>query len=242
MKNRRAIFLVLLFWGILAFPFTHEALSKEIVAVAAGIAPSVEEVLDLYVSTGGAPLSVVTGPSGTLAKQIEAGAPYGMVLMSEPRWPAWMKEKGLLIDLHTFAIGQLVLWAPDETPDLDGLSSKVIALPDPEITAYGMLTKNYLTSIGLWESFISGNVVITKSAPQAILVAAGGGADWAFSSKPMAIKTKGIYIVLEGALIEQKGGLTTEAGPDSVAFWEFCRSPEANLIWEKWGFILEGRN
>ncbi len=217
------------------------ARGEEVMAVAAGISPCVEEIMDLYKTMGGTPLSMVTGPCGALAKQAEAGAPYDLVMMSEPRWPNWMKGKGLLTDLKTFAIGQLVLWSPKgDQPTLEGLKDHVIAIPDPEMTAYGMLAKNYLTSKGLWDSFISGKIVTTKSAPQAVMAVSGGAADWAFIPKSSALKAGGPFLSLE-ATMEQVGGVKPDSSPTARAFWDFCRSKEADEIWLKWGFLLEDR-
>nr|WP_321502858.1 molybdate ABC transporter substrate-binding protein [uncultured Dethiosulfovibrio sp.] len=217
------------------------AKGEEVMAIAAGISPCVEEIMDLYKTKGGTSLSMVTGPCGALAKQAEAGAPYDLVMMSEPRWPNWMKGKGLLSDINTFAIGQLVLWSPKgDQPTVEGLKDHVIAIPDPEMTAYGMLAKNYLTSKGLWDSFISGKIVTAKSAPQAVMAVSGGAADWAFIPKSSALKAGGPFLSLE-ARMEQVGGLKPDASPSARAFWEFCRSKEANEIWLKWGFLLEDR-
>lgn len=219
------------------------ARGEEVMAVAAGISPCIEEIMDLYKTMGGTPLSMVTGPCGALAQQAEAGAPYDLVMMSEPRWPQWMEGKGLLTDLDTFAVGQLVLWsATGDLPSLEGMKDHITAIPDPEMTAYGMLAKDYLISKDLWDSFLSGKIVTAKSAPQAVVTATSGAASWAFIPKSSAIKAKGPFITLEGAVIDQVGGLKPDAGPAARAFWNFCRSKEADSIWLKWGFSLRRRD
>ena len=89
-----------------------------IVAVAAGIAPCVEEVVEAYVKAGGEKMELVKEACGPLAQQIASGAPYEVLLASEPRWPNWLEDKGLLTDVDTFAVGQLTLWnASSEPPD-----------------------------------------------------------------------------------------------------------------------------
>ncbi len=232
--------LVLLYSLSLILSLPANAAEMEVAAVAAGIAPCVQEIMDLYVSSGNTPLSIVTGPCGTLAKQAEAGSPYGMVLMSEPRWPQWMKDRDLLVDLDTFAIGQLVLWSPKEDlPSLEGIKDRIVAIPDPETTAYGMAAKNYLTSMDMWESFSSGKTIPAKSAPQAVVAAESGAAQWAFIPMSAALKAGGTYMVLDGATLPQVGGLSPSAGESAKSFWKFCRSDETSSIWLKWGFLLE---
>ena len=218
------------------------ATAQEVMALAAGIAPCVEEIMDLYESEGNSPLSIVKGPCGTLARQTEAGAPFGLVMMAEPRWPQWMADKKLLKEIATFAIGQVVLWSPNNTtPDLRQLSSHMTAIPEPKTTAYGMAAKNFLESQKLWDDFLKGDFMMVNSAPQAILAAQKGATQWAFVPITAAIKAKGAYLVLPGATLPQVGGLTEKAGPDSRSFWTFCRSKKADPIWEKWGFLLEKR-
>ncbi|KRT36309.1 hypothetical protein HMPREF1705_03585 [Acetomicrobium hydrogeniformans ATCC BAA-1850] len=75
-----------------------------VVAVAAGIAPCVEEVMEAYAEAGGEKMEFVKEACGPLANKIAMGAPYDMFLASEPRWPKWLKAKGMLVDVHAFAV------------------------------------------------------------------------------------------------------------------------------------------
>ncbi|MCF4112888.1 MULTISPECIES: molybdate ABC transporter substrate-binding protein [Dethiosulfovibrio] len=219
------------------------ATDREIVAVAAGIAPCVEEVMTLYVSAGNEPLSIVKGPCGALAKQTDADAPYGLILLSEPRWPKWMEDRDLLVDVHTFAIGQLVLWSPGtEKPNLSDLEKKTVAIPDPDTTAYGMAAKKHLQTLNMWDSLDRKKVLPAKSAPQAIITVKSGAAEWAFIPESAALKAGGSFTVMEGATLPQVGGLSPSAGVEAKKFWSFCRSSQTDPIWLKWGFALEKRN
>ena len=233
-RHRCESFVVLL----LLVLFSPSVARAEVVAVAAGIAPAVEEVLAAHVKGGGASLEIVTGSCGTLAKQIAAEAPYQMLLLSEPRWPKWLEQKGLLDESAVFALGKLALWwpKPDRIVDLADLPSP-LALPDPETTAYGFLGKEYLQERGLWEKMNgAGSILIVGNAPGGVLAVKSGAAAAAFVPVGTEIKAGGSIAVIAGKTTEMIGGLLSAAGPDSRSFWAFCLSAEAASIWERWGF------
>lgn len=220
----------------LAFALCSAA-SAEVVAVAAGIAPCVEEIMAAYVEEGGNSLEMVKASCGVLAKQIEAGAPYQLLLLSEPRWPNWLKEKGFLPEPEAFARGKLVLWNPgNQAPDLKRMEGIYVA-PKPETTAYGMLAKEYLQKSGQWDRLTSENrLLFVGNAPQAIMAVKNGAAMAGFIPQSMAIKSGGTAATVPEMVIDQVGGLLKGHGPDAEAFWNFCRSDKALPIWLKWAF------
>lgn len=211
-----------------------------IVAVAAGIAPCVEEVVEAYVKAGGEKMELVKEACGPLAQQIASGAPYEVLLASEPRWPNWLEDKGLLTDVDTFAVGQLTLWnASSEPPDEKKIETAVIAIPDPEITAYGNLAKQYLDKMGLWDKkWAEKTIILVGNAPQAVVATKGNAADMAFIPLSLAIEAGGSYTPISGMVIDQVGGLTGKAGEEARKFWTFCRSQSTSPIWVKWGFMI----
>lgn len=225
--------------SVLLFLFGSPVMAN-IVAVAAGIAPCVEEVVDNYVKSGGEPMELVKEACGPLARQIALGAPYELLLASEPRWPNWLRDKGLLTDVDVFAIGQLTLWQASPEPiDEAKIQTAIIAVPDPETTAYGNIAKQYLDKIGIWDKKMTGKkIILVGSAPQAVAAVKARTAEMAFIPLSMAIKAEGSYISIPGMTIEQVGGLTAKAGEGVRKFWAFCRSENATPIWLKWGFVI----
>lgn len=212
--------------------------SEDIVAVAAGIAPCVEEVTQAFVAQGGEPLNLVKGPSAPLAIQMASGAAYDLLLEAELRWPKWLEAQGGLKDLGVFAKGRLVLWYDKEIPPTwEILREGVIAVPEPDTTAYGMLARDYLSQKGLWDQLNkNGSLVFLKSAPQAILAVKYGAAIAALVPQCIVMKAGGSYLLISEAVIDHTGGLSPAAGQNARDFWNFCRSPVASPIWRKWGF------
>lgn len=240
MKRSGKIFAVA---SVFLFLVSSPAMAN-VVAVAAGIAPCVEEVVDLYVKAGGEPVELVKEACGPLARQIALGAPYELFLASEPRWPIWLKDKGLLTEVDTFAIGQLTLWHVSSDPiDVSQTETAVIAIPDPETTAYGNLAKQYLDKIGLWDRKMNEKrIILVGSAPQAVAAVKARTAEMAFIPLSMAIKAGGSYTSIPDMVIEQVGGLTAKADDGARKFWAFCRSENATPIWVKWGFVIPDKS
>lgn len=236
MVMARLLCLLLFFFSILSiYP---PAGGCDVLAVAAGIAPCVEEVMQAYAAQGGEMLGMVKGSCGVLARQMASGAPYDLLLASEPRWPNWLKDKGGIVDLTVFAWGQLVLWhEKSDPPQLLSLGEYLLSIPEPETTAYGMLAKEYLQQQGLWDDLIERKkIIFVGNAPQAVLAVRHGALDAAFIPRSMAIKAGGSYINIARAVIDQVGGLAVEAGKNAYRFWLFCRSADVQAIWSKWGF------
>jgi hypothetical protein len=48
-------------------------------------------------------LTLVTEPSGKLAAQIEAGAPFTLFLSANEKWARHLESKGVLTDVHPYA-------------------------------------------------------------------------------------------------------------------------------------------
>jgi len=232
----RLLTLLLFFFSI--FSIHPPAAGCDILAVAAGIAPCVEEVIEAYIARGGEMLGMVKGSCGVLARQMASGAPYDLLLASEPRWPNWLKGRGGISELKVFARGQLVLWhEKNDPPKLLSLGEYLLAMPEPETTAYGMLAKEYLQRQGLWAELLERRkIIFVGSAPQAVLAVRHGALDAAFIPRSMAIKAGGSCINIERAVIDQVGGLAVGAGENARRFWLFCRSADVESIWRKWGF------
>jgi molybdate transport system substrate-binding protein len=230
-----------LFLFLLLFSVSHvqpPAGGCDVLAVAAGIAPCVEEIMQAYTAQGGEVLEMVQGSCGVLARQMSSGAPYDLLLASEPRWPNWLRGKGGISDLKVFARGQLVLWhEKSDPPKLISLGKYLLAIPEPGTTAYGMLAKEYLQRRGLWAELLERKkIIFVGNAPQAVLAVRHGALDAAFIPRSMAIKAGGSYINIERAVIDQVGGLAAGAGENACRFWLFCRSDGIKSIWRKWGF------
>jgi molybdate transport system substrate-binding protein len=109
-----------------------------------------------------AQVTVSYAASGSLARQIEAGAPAALFISADEDWMDELAAKGLIeADSRTDLLGNtLVLVAPSASParfefgrDLDLaaiLGDGRLALGDPQSVPAGKYAESALTALGLW--------------------------------------------------------------------------------------------
>ena len=223
-----------LVWGILP------AWGNEMLSVPPGIVHCVRALYDRFRQTGGGELAFSESPSGAAAQQMASGARFDLLIFTEPKWPKWLLERGLLEKTTVFARGCLVLWWPQpEAPSLDLLRRGTVAVPDPEITGYGMLAKAYLDREGLWQQGLaSRRILVLSSGPQTVTAVESGTVQSALMSLTLVRKLSGGFSLVPGASIDQVVGVAPGAGPEARRFAEFLCSENARALLEQGGFVV----
>jgi len=214
---------------------------ENLLGVAAGIAPCIEEILEIFACQEQGELSLAKSPCSALASQLLSGAPYDMIIFSDPKWADWLEEKGLVQERRVLSLHPLALWwQGEEPPGRSVLCSGKIACPLPETTAFGALAKRFLQESGLWDSCIAEErLIFVRGAPQAALAVVSGSACAAFL--PFATtRTKGCRrgscTLLQVPPIEQVAVLVPGADTAARRFFDFCSSETALSVWSRWGF------
>ena len=104
-------------------------------------------------------VKVSYGSSGKLYAQIKHGAPYDLFFSADQALPKELVRSGFASssDLHTYAIGQLILWSKDPNM-LDSKASRLfageykhIAIANPRFAPYGKAALEVLDGLGLTE-------------------------------------------------------------------------------------------
>lgn len=122
----------------------------------------------------------VTASSGTLARQIENGAPADIFLSANLKWMNYLDEKGLLEAGTQAALlkNQLVLITPkdseiteitiDKNMDLEKyMHDTLLVTGDANSVPAGMYAKEALTYLGLWQT-LENKVAFTKDVRAAL--------------------------------------------------------------------------
>ncbi len=224
---------------LLLFPAAPRA---DVAAVAGGLFPCVTELAAAYKErTGWAP-ELVGSSSGKLARQIEAGAPFGIYLSADFCWPDYLNSKGdFLEEIIPLASSPLVLWwLKPEAPSPSIINNGIrIALADPDAAPFGRAAKNYLQEEGLWQELLrKKRLVITGTVLLSALAVKSGAAAAGFVSLSAVKKLKtGSYTVLPVPLLSHAGAIVKgRASPRLRDFWNYLRSDAALKIWRDWGF------
>ena len=215
--RRAPLILFLVTLITLVFPCIIQA---DIVAVSFAIAPCIKELAEDFTRATGEKIDILPGQTGALSRQMALGAPYDLFLAAEDRWPAWLEEKKGITDSEIFAYGYLVLWSDEKKlPDVKHLTGTIIAVPEPEATAVGLLARNYFSKLGLWQKLESAeNLIFVRSIPQAILTVTYGPAEAAFVSLTTALQAGEKYHVYYDGTIAHAGGLSPKAGKAAGKF------------------------
>lgn len=124
------------------------------------------------------------GGSGSLARQIEEGAPVDIFLSASPQPMARLASRGLLLDgtRRDLLRGEIVLIVPRSGVDIQSFDAlagprvKLIAMGDPASVPAGDYGKQVLTSLGLW-SRVKSKLIFAKDVRQVLSYVETGNAD-----------------------------------------------------------------
>jgi len=203
-----------------------------------------EHLIPWFNEQRGYDLQRVYGASGTLARQIESGAPFDLFLSADEQWARYAEEKMLLEgEPLPFATMPLVLWHPEEkAPSLDILRSEklIVAIANPETAPFGRRAKAYLIEKGLFEAIeTSGRLIIGSDVLKTGLAAKSGVADLAiFPPSTASPHRQGAWTIPAPEPQTLFGGVVKgRSAPATEAFWVFLRSPEAAAFLQQFGFL-----
>ncbi|MFP4126379.1 MAG: molybdate ABC transporter substrate-binding protein [Alphaproteobacteria bacterium] len=124
-------------------------------------AASTKRAMDAVIAASGVDATLSYGTSGTLARQIAAGAPADLYLAANPEWLAYLVEEGVVdaADVQPLLSNALVLIVPAGAPPLaltgDELDARLdgehFAMADPATAPVGEYGRVALETLGLWE-------------------------------------------------------------------------------------------
>jgi molybdate transport system substrate-binding protein len=187
------------------------------------------------------------GGSGTLAKQVEQGAPADIFVSANQKWMKFLLEKGqIAADSETIlAINKLVFAGTAKVASMTDLPAlKQIAIGAPESVPAGQYAKQAMEKVGIYAGLEAAKkLVIAKDVRQALLYADRGEVDGAFVYKTDALLAKDakiLFIVPDDLYdrVDYPAALTTKGAtnPDAKAFFAYLRGAAAQAILKKYGF------
>jgi len=191
------------------------------------------------------------GASGTLAKQIEQGAPVDIFISANPEWVEYLRGRKLLepSSIDTFAHNELVFAGITAVPvsgmrDLPKL--RKIAIGSPKSVPAGEYAMASFRAAGL-EKALEGKLVMARDVRDAMKYAELGEVDGALVYRTDALllgkRSKILFTVPAGLhdRVTYPMALTvTGAGNrDAVKFLRFLHSAEARMVLEKFGFAMK---
>ncbi|MEP3685510.1 MAG: molybdate ABC transporter substrate-binding protein [Sulfitobacter dubius] len=226
----------------LALPLRAEA--PLTVFAAASLRGALEEIAAAFP----APLILAYGGSGTMARQVAAGAPADVVLLANNDWMDWLADQGITAaeEAQIIARNHLVLIAPAGTAPLSqsaDLSARLgptgrLAMGQRDAVPAGSYARDWLTHDGMWEGLQS-QLAETDNVRAALALVARGDTPFGVVYASDAHAEGDVQIVYEvpadtHAPITYPAAALTPAGAALVAF---LTTEQAQAILVDHGFL-----
>jgi molybdate transport system substrate-binding protein len=218
-------------------------------SVAASMTNAFNDIIAAFrAANPGVKLQANYASSGSLAKQIDQGAPADIYVSANPKWMKFLVGKGLIAagTDRIFACNSLVFVGMEGTASsLDGIASlKRIAIGTPASVPAGQYARQALENKGLYTLLERENrLVMAKDVRQALIYADRGEVDGAFVYKTdalLATRAKILFMVPEDLYdrVSYPLGLTVSGSRNRGArgFYDFLAGDEAAAIFKKYGF------
>jgi len=215
-----------------------------LIAAASDLAPLTAAFEAGFARTNGVKVRFTLASSGSLARQIENGAPYDVFLSASDQYVKDLSRTGYVepATVTVYALGRIALWSRDGSvrtlADLEKPQVKHIAIANPEYAPYGLAARQLLERRGLWNK-ISDKLVYAENVRQSLQYAESGNADAVITSWTL-LKGSGVLLPSEshdpirqaGAVI--KGSTQVDA---ARKFLVFLTSAEGRKILEEGGLF-----
>jgi len=223
---------------------------------AASTTNAITEINTLFESRGLGRTTVAFAASSALAKQIDMGAPADIFLSANQKWMDFLAKKGMIDAGSRFDLlgNRLVLIAPSRSRlgeiaivkgfGLTGLLGQGrLAMGDPAHVPAGIYGQQALVGLGVWDA-VAPKIAPTKDVRTALMLVERGecplglvyATDAAISNK---VRMLGVFpknchpaISYPVAVIDGRQG----KGPRQ--YLNFLTTPEARIIFEKYGFSV----
>jgi len=228
------------------------------VSAAANLSAAFTEIGKLYEAQTGDTVLFNFGASGSLAQQIEQGAPVDLFAAANVGFVDELEQKGLVLPgtVQTYARGQIVLWTRSDSPvkldrieDLSQPEVGKVAIANPDRAPYGLAAREALKAAGVWEA-VQPKIVIAETIQQAHQYAETGNVDAAIGALSLsvpaaaggspgryAVVPQELYTPLDQALAVIKG---TKNETAARAFAAFIAGPQGRGVLQKYGFTVPG--
>jgi molybdate transport system substrate-binding protein len=222
------------------------------VFAAASLTESLQEIAAHYEKQSGDKIGFNFAASGTLARQIEEGAPADIFFSADETKADALEHKGWLVkETRKSRLGNsLVIVTVLDGPaihspaDLTNAAVQRVALGDPKIVPAGTYAKAYLEKNGLW-SGVEPKMVPCASVRAVLAAVESGNIDAGVVYKTDAAISKTVKVAFEvpvadGPQITYPMALVAHAPNPAAAkkFLDYLAGSEAAAVFVRHGFIV----
>jgi molybdate transport system substrate-binding protein len=222
------------------------------VFAAASLTDSLKEIASAYELQSGDKIIFNFAGSGTLSRQIEAGAPADLFFSADEARADALEKKGLLVSgSRKSLLGNVMvlITPPDHAPissaaELTNAALQHLALGDVKTVPCGTYAKIYLAKLGLW-TMVEPKVVSLDSVRAVLAAVESGNVDAGFVYKTDAMISNKVKVAFEiaaadGPRITYPLALVRDAPQPAAAqkFAAYLETAAAAAVFKKFGFIV----
>jgi molybdate transport system substrate-binding protein len=222
------------------------------VFAAASLTDALGEIDIAYEKLSGDKLVFNFAASGTLARQIEAGAPADIFFAADEAKADGLEMNGLLVsETRTNLLGNaLVIISGLDPPtvrsptDLTNAAIEHLALGDVKVVPAGTYARAYLEKLGLWPA-LEPKVVPCETVRAALAAVEAGNAQAGMVYKTDAAISKKVRVAFEvpisdGPKIRYPLALVKDGRQPVAAakFLKYLAGPEAGSVFARRGFMV----
>ena len=239
-----------LLMGLLLFAGGQVGAGEVTVSAAASLRESLGELSASFARTHpGVAILKHHGASGTLARQLEAGAPADLFISADQAWMDYLRDRNLVqaASITTLAFNALVfVGAPGRAASLQDLAKlEKIGIGSPKSVPAGEYALEALKRAGL-DRLLEKKLVQAKDVRECLMYAERGEVDGAFvyaTDALQATRARLLFRVPQELYprVVYPMALTPSgaAKPEAVAFFNHLRSAEAKVVLVKYGFSVQ---
>jgi molybdate transport system substrate-binding protein len=222
------------------------------VFAAASLTDSLKQIAADYEKNTGDKIVFNFAASGTLSRQIEAGAPADIFFAADETKADALEKKGLLVSgTRKSLLGNtLVIVTPTDTTaihspaELTNTAVQHIAVGELKTVPCGTYAKAYLENLSLWPA-VEGKVVPCESVRAVLAAVESGNVDAGFVYKTDAAISKKVMVAYEVPAADApkisyplallKDAPQPEAAKKLIAYLD---SEAATVVFKQFGFIV----
>jgi molybdate transport system substrate-binding protein len=223
------------------------------VAVAANFSAAAQKIAAAFEHDTGHVVKLSFGATGKFYAQIEAGAPFDVLLAADQTTPARLvaEGKGVAATKRTYAVGKLVLWSADPAlVDDQGAVLKTdrfrhLSVADAKLAPYGQAAKETLERLKLTEH-VQPRVVTAENIGQAYQFVSTGNAELGFVALGQVLPPDGsrapgsMWLVPDNLYTPIRQDVVAIAASKSAAtaaaFVDYLSSDKARAVIKAYGY------
>lgn len=222
---------------------------KLTVAAASDLSIAFREIGAEFERDTGSTIEFTFGSTGTLAQQIENGAPFDIFAAANISFVDALKDKGLVIPdtQQLYGQGRIGLAVPvkstfqvKELKDLLNPDIKKIAIANPDHAPYGLAAQQALQKAGIWE-LIKDRLVYGQNISDTLTLISTGNAEAGIIAQSIAKEDEIRFQMIDPSLYEplnQSIAVLERTSQEALArqFVIFVNEPSSRMIMQKYGF------